>query len=42
MLEETELVASQNLTVGEIGEWVLLVVLALTLLVVGLWSWRGR
>ncbi|WP_306060988.1 hypothetical protein [Natronococcus wangiae] len=42
LLEETELVASQNLTVGEIGEWALLIVLALTLLVLGLWSWRGR
>ncbi|MFP8953460.1 hypothetical protein ACLI4Z_10860 [Natrialbaceae archaeon A-arb3/5] len=42
LLEETALVASQNLTVGEITEWALLLVLALTLLVVGLWSWRGR
>jgi hypothetical protein len=42
LLEETELVASQNLTVGEIGELALLFVLALTLLVLGLWSWRGR
>ncbi|WP_440764754.1 hypothetical protein [Natronorubrum sp. DTA7] len=42
LLEETELVASQNLTVGEIGEWALLVVPALTLLVLGFWSWRRR
>jgi hypothetical protein len=42
LLEETKLVASQNLTVGEIGEWTLLFIFALTLLVLGLWSWQGR
>lgn len=42
LLEETALVRSQSLTVGDIGVMTLLVVLALTLVVLGLWSWRGQ
>ncbi|NGM70672.1 hypothetical protein G6M89_16945 [Natronolimnobius sp. AArcel1] len=42
LLEETALARSQELTVGTIGGMALLVVLTLTLVVVGLWSWRGR
>ncbi|MGQ3722558.1 hypothetical protein [Natrialba aegyptia] len=42
LLEETALIESQNLTVGEISDWTVLLVLALLLVVLGLWSWRGR
>ncbi|OVE83279.1 hypothetical protein B2G88_16665 [Natronolimnobius baerhuensis] len=42
LLEETALIQSQQLTVGDIGVLTVLFVLVLTLFVVGLWSWRGR
>lgn len=42
LLQVTALVNERALSVGEIEAWAVLLVLALTLVVLGVWSWRGR
>ncbi|ELY99697.1 hypothetical protein C482_09437 [Natrialba chahannaoensis JCM 10990] len=42
LLEETAVVQGSETAVGEWTAWLVLAVLALVLLLVGLWSWRGR
>ncbi|WP_254532845.1 hypothetical protein [Natrinema gelatinilyticum] len=42
LFEQTELVTAREFTIGEIGEWFLLAILAIALVALALWSWRGR
>ncbi len=42
MLEETQIASSPGFTTGNIEALTLIAVLALALVVVGLWSWRGE
>ncbi|WP_253184555.1 hypothetical protein [Natrialba sp. SSL1] len=42
LLEETAVVQGPETAIGEWAAWLVLGVLALVLIVLGLWSWRGR
>ncbi len=42
LMEETELVSSTGVSIGEISELFLLVIVAIALAALALWSWKGR
>ncbi|NKE34325.1 hypothetical protein GWG54_00570 [Natronococcus sp. JC468] len=42
LIEQTEWVTTREFNYWEIGEWFLITVLAIALIALALWSWRGR
>jgi ABC-type branched-subunit amino acid transport system permease subunit len=42
LFERTEWITAREYTIGEFSEWFLLAVLAIALIALALWRWRGR